>query len=121
MERRALAKHTKPFSRVEKGPFFRMYFLSPQAQLVGMRTDIQDVAAGKDVAEKELHTLLLQLHASQLELHELRGLEVNSQEIKHKLVGAERKVLEMARKVANFPISSSSFFSMFLENESRLL
>ena len=40
----------------------------------------------KDSQEKELHTLLLQLHASQLELHELRGLEVNSEEIKKKLV-----------------------------------
>lgn len=51
-----------------------------------LRSEIIEVQAAKSVLEKELHTLLLQLHSSQLEVHELRGLEVDSQEIKKKLV-----------------------------------
>ncbi|XP_059139989.1 Golgi-associated PDZ and coiled-coil motif-containing protein-like [Physella acuta] len=56
-----------------------------EAQLVDLRSEIIEVQAAKSVLEKELHTLLLQLHSSQLEVHELRGLEVDSQEIKKKL------------------------------------
>ncbi|CAL1535299.1 unnamed protein product [Lymnaea stagnalis] len=56
-----------------------------EAQLVDMRSDMIEVQAAKTVVERELHTLLLQLHSSQLEVHELRGLEVDSQEIKKKL------------------------------------
>lgn len=51
-----------------------------------MRSDLIELQSAKSAIEKELHTLLLQLHASQLEVHELRGLEVDSQEIKRKLV-----------------------------------
>ena len=65
-------------------PNFVLY--TPQAQLVGMRTDILELESSKATIEKELHTLLLQLHASQLEQHQLRGIEINSDEIKKKLV-----------------------------------
>ncbi|XP_005104705.1 Golgi-associated PDZ and coiled-coil motif-containing protein [Aplysia californica] len=72
-----------------------------EAQLVGMRTDILDLQSSKETVEKELHTLLLQLHASQLELHELRGLEVDSQEIKKKLesemAGRQQSAQALAR------------------------
>ena len=51
-----------------------------------MRTDILELESSKATMEKELHTLLLQLHASQLEQHQLRGIEINSDEIKKKLV-----------------------------------
>lgn len=51
-----------------------------------LRSDMIELQASKAVLEQELHTLLLQLHSSQLEVHELRGLEVDSQEIKKKLV-----------------------------------
>ncbi|KAK0056645.1 Golgi-associated PDZ and coiled-coil motif-containing protein [Biomphalaria pfeifferi] len=56
-----------------------------EAHLVDMRSDMIELQAAKALTEKELHTLLLQLHSSQLEVHELRGLEVDSQEIKKKL------------------------------------
>ncbi|CAG5115204.1 unnamed protein product, partial [Candidula unifasciata] len=56
-----------------------------EAQLVDMRSDIIELQAAKAVVEQEMHTLLLQLHSSQLEVQESRGLEVDSQEIKKKL------------------------------------
>ena len=51
-----------------------------------MRSDAVELRSARAAVEKELHTLLLQLHSSQLEMHKLRGLEVDSAEIKKKLV-----------------------------------
>ncbi|XP_067676025.1 Golgi-associated PDZ and coiled-coil motif-containing protein-like [Haliotis asinina] len=56
-----------------------------EAQLVDMRSDIVEIQAAKAVIEKELHTLLLQLHSSQLQMQALRGMEVDSEDIKRKL------------------------------------
>ncbi|BFZ10075.1 hypothetical protein BsWGS_13114 [Bradybaena similaris] len=72
-----------------------------EAQLLDMRSDRIELQAGKSVVEKELHTLLLQLHSSQLEVHELRGLDVDSQDIKKKLeselLSRQKTALEVAR------------------------
>ncbi|RUS83776.1 hypothetical protein EGW08_008434, partial [Elysia chlorotica] len=56
-----------------------------EAQLVDMRSDAVELRSARAAMEKEVHTLLLQLHSSQLEMHKLRGLEVDSAEIKKKL------------------------------------
>lgn len=42
--------------------------------------------AAKDALQAELHTMLLQLHSTQLQMHEVKGLEVDSNDIKRKLV-----------------------------------
>ncbi|CAG5124289.1 unnamed protein product, partial [Candidula unifasciata] len=72
-----------------------------EAQLLDMRSDRIELQAAKAVAEQELHTLLLQLHSSQLEVHELRGLDVDSQEIKKKLeselLSRQKTAMEVAR------------------------
>lgn len=44
--------------------------------------------AAKDALQAELHTMLLQLHSTQLQMHEVKGLEVDSNDIKRKLVSA---------------------------------
>ena len=51
-----------------------------------MRTEITKISGAKTSLEKELDNLLLQLHASQLELQAHKGFEVDSDAIKKKLV-----------------------------------
>ena len=63
-----------------------MVRLCSQAQLVDMRSELVEVHATKSVVEQELHMMLLQLHSSQLEVHAARGVEVDSDDIKRKLV-----------------------------------
>lgn len=58
-----------------------------------MRSDIVEIQAAKAVIEKELHTLLLQLHSSQLQMQALRGMEVDSEDIKRKLVSWEQSLI----------------------------
>ena len=58
-----------------------------QAQLIDLRSDLYEVRATKSILEKELDTLLLQLHASQLQLHTKSGNDqADSENIKKKLV-----------------------------------
>ena len=57
-----------------------------QAKVVDLRTELCDVDAAKSVIEKESHNLLLQLHASQLQLHSKPGSDADSDMIKKKLV-----------------------------------
>ena len=58
-----------------------------QAQLLDLRSDLHEVRATKSIMEKEVNTLLLQLHASQLQLHQAKsGQEGDSEAIKRKLV-----------------------------------
>ena len=54
--------------------------------MLDMKSDLLEVRATKGVLEKELHNMLLQLHAVQLQLHEKSGLNVDSEQIKKKLV-----------------------------------
>ncbi|XP_050391130.1 Golgi-associated PDZ and coiled-coil motif-containing protein [Patella vulgata] len=56
-----------------------------EAQLVDMRSDIVEIQSAKAVVEKELHNMLLQLHASQLQFHSSKGIDVDSNDIKKKL------------------------------------
>merc|ERR550532_3065777 len=44
-----------------------------EAQLIDLRSDLYEVRATKSILEKELHTMLLQLHASQLQVHQKSG------------------------------------------------
>ena len=58
-----------------------------QAQLVDLRSDLYEVRATKALLEKEVHNLLLQLHACQLQLLRAQsGNDVDSDAIKRKLV-----------------------------------
>ena len=57
-----------------------------QAQLIDLRSDLFEVRATKAILEKELHNLLLQLHAAQLQLHAKTGTDTDSETIMKKLV-----------------------------------
>ena len=48
--------------------------------------------AAKQVLEKEVNNLLLQLHAVQLQLHSNSGVPLDSDSIKSRLVSAEQNV-----------------------------
>ena len=54
--------------------------------MVDLRTELCEVEATKSVLERESHTLLLQLHSSQLQLHSKAGSDADSDAIKKKLV-----------------------------------
>lgn len=56
-----------------------------EAQLLDLRSDLYEVRATKSLMEKELHNLLLQLHACQLQLATKSGHDVDSESIKKKL------------------------------------
>ncbi|KAL5010551.1 hypothetical protein ScPMuIL_012856 [Solemya velum] len=56
-----------------------------EAQLVDMKSDVVNVQATKAVVEKELHNVLLQLHAAQLQLQAQKGVDVDSESIKKKM------------------------------------
>ncbi|KAK2186834.1 hypothetical protein NP493_187g00048 [Ridgeia piscesae] len=56
-----------------------------EAKVVDLRTELCEVDAAKSVMEKESHNLLLQLHASQLQLHSKPGSDADSDMIKKKL------------------------------------
>lgn len=58
----------------------------PQAELVALRHDLVEEKAAKQVLEKEVNNLLLQLHAVQLQLHSNTGMPLDSENIKNKLV-----------------------------------
>jgi len=45
-----------------------------------------ELHASKSVLEKELHNMLMQLHSSQLQIQAAKGIEVDSESIKKKLV-----------------------------------
>lgn len=60
--------------------------MSPQAQLVDLKSELTETQAEKAVLEKEVHDQLLQLHAVQLQLHAKTGQSVDSGAIKAKLV-----------------------------------
>lgn len=57
-----------------------------QAELVALRHDLVEERAAKQVLEKEVNNLLLQLHAVQLQLHSNTGMPIDSENIKNKLV-----------------------------------
>jgi hypothetical protein len=57
-----------------------------QAQLVDLHSELCEVRATKSVLDREVHNLLLQLHACQLQLHQKNGVDVDSASIKAKLV-----------------------------------
>ena len=61
-------------------------FFTYQAELVALRHDLVEDRAAKQVLEKEVNNLLLQLHAVQLQLHSNTGMPVDSENIKNKLV-----------------------------------
>ena len=64
---------------------FHSYFLL-KAELVALRHDLVEERAAKQVLEKEVNNLLLQLHAVQLQLHSNAGMPLDSENIKNKLV-----------------------------------
>lgn len=79
-------------------------FLSPplsQAQLLDMRSELVEERAAKEALQSELHTMLLQLHSTQLQIHALRGIEVDSADIKRKLVSVH--------VYDNLPVHPSSY------------
>lgn len=57
-----------------------------QAQIVDLRSELCEVRATKSILDREVHNLLLQLHACQLQLHMKNGVVVDSADIKAKLV-----------------------------------
>ena len=64
---------------------FSLLFLL-KAELVALRHDLVEERAAKQVLEKEVNNLLLQLHAVQLQLHSNAGMPLDSENIKNKLV-----------------------------------
>ncbi|XP_073229280.1 Golgi-associated PDZ and coiled-coil motif-containing protein-like [Porites lutea] len=56
-----------------------------EAELVALRHDLVEERAAKQVLEKEVNNLLLQLHAVQLQLHSNAGMPLDSENIKNKL------------------------------------
>lgn len=62
-----------------------MFFLT-QTQLVDVHNELCEVRASKSVLDREVHNLLLQLHACQLQLHQKSGIDIDSAGIKAKLV-----------------------------------
>lgn len=56
-----------------------------EAQLVDLRSELTEAKAARVVAEREVHDLLLQLHALQLQLHVKQGQAEESDTIKDKL------------------------------------
>lgn len=56
-----------------------------EAELVALRHDLVEEKAAKQVLEKEVNNLLLQLHAVQLQLHSNTGMPLDSENIKNKL------------------------------------
>ncbi|KAG1659631.1 Golgi-associated PDZ and coiled-coil motif-containing protein [Nymphon striatum] len=58
-----------------------------EEELATMREEVCDIKATKSVLEKELHNLLLQLHAAKLEVQSQMGVEADSESIKKKLEG----------------------------------
>ena len=63
-----------------------MFVFFSQAELVALRHDLVEEKAAKQVLEKEVNNLLLQLHAVQLQLHSNTGMPLDSENIKNKLV-----------------------------------
>nr|KAG5687094.1 hypothetical protein BaRGS_010539 [Batillaria attramentaria] len=55
------------------------------AQLLDMRSELVEERAAKEAVQAELHTMLLQLHSTQLQIHNLRGMEVDADDIQKKL------------------------------------
>ena len=51
-----------------------------------MKQDVVETRAAKSVIEKELHNMLMQLHSLQLQIQAQKGIEVDSEAIKKKLV-----------------------------------
>ena len=51
-----------------------------------MKQDVIETHAAKSVIEKELHNMLMQLHSLQLQIQAQKGIEVDSEAIKKKLV-----------------------------------
>nr|KAG5691661.1 hypothetical protein BaRGS_022936 [Batillaria attramentaria] len=65
------------------------------AQLLDMRSELVEERAAKEAVQAELHTMLLQLHSTQLQIHNLRGMEVDADDIQKKLeneLSARQKV-----------------------------
>lgn len=52
-----------------------------------LRSELTEAKAARVVAEREVHDLLLQLHALQLQFHVKQGQAEESDSIKDKLVG----------------------------------
>lgn len=65
-----------------------MFYIS-QAQIIDLKQENVETHAAKSVLEKELHNMLMQLHSSQLQIQASKGVEVDSESIKKKLVGIE--------------------------------
>lgn len=71
-----------------------------EAELVALRHDLVEDRAAKQVLEKEVNNLLLQLHAVQLQLHSNTGMPVDSENIKNKLESEMAKYKNNAMKEA---------------------
>ena len=54
--------------------------------MLDLKEETTSMQAAKSVLEKELHNMLMQLHASQLQIQASKGIEVDSEAIKKKLV-----------------------------------
>ena len=77
-----------------------------QAELVALRHDLVEEKAAKQVLEKEVNNLLLQLHAVQLQLHSNSGVPLDSENIKNKLVSFRMYICKV---VLSFIISWKCF------------
>ncbi|XP_020601193.1 Golgi-associated PDZ and coiled-coil motif-containing protein-like [Orbicella faveolata] len=71
-----------------------------QAELVALRHDLVEEKAAKQVLEKEVNNLLLQLHAVQLQLHSNAGMPLDSENIKNKLENEMTRYKNNAMKEA---------------------
>ncbi|XP_020601259.1 Golgi-associated PDZ and coiled-coil motif-containing protein-like [Orbicella faveolata] len=71
-----------------------------EAELVALRHDLVEEKAAKQVLEKEVNNLLLQLHAVQLQLHSNAGMPLDSENIKNKLENEMTRYKNNAMKEA---------------------
>lgn len=90
------------------------YNVKLENQLDEMRTEITKISGAKTSLEKELDNLLLQLHASQLELQAHKGFEVDSDAIKKKL---EDEMTKRTEEVMNVSRVEAEVKQMKRENQ----
>lgn len=85
-----------------------------QAELVALRHDLVEERAAKQVLEKEVNNLLLQLHAVQLQLHSNTGMPLDSENIKNKLVSNHKWLLHEQIFLAFFSLTLEIMYNVML-------
>ena len=83
-----------------------------QAQIVDLKQETVDLDAAKCVLQKELHNMLMQLHSSQLQIQAHKGVEVDSEAIKKKLVSV--RLSDLVWTVSTCTLEKFEFLFVFV-------